>query len=98
MDVEGIDVLQRVPESDPYPITPKEHGIDFLMNHRHLWLRSSRQVAILRIRDTLIHTIGLFFRERGYVRVDTPILSPGAAEGALERPGGLGAAGKPVIV
>ncbi len=50
MDVEGAEVLQRVPESDPYPITPKEHGIDFLMDHRHLWLRSKRQHAILRVR------------------------------------------------
>ena len=79
LSVTEVRVLQNVAD---YPITRKEHGIDFLMNHRHLWLRSSRQVAILRIRDTLIHTIGLFFRERGYVRIDTPILAPGAAEGA----------------
>ena len=46
MDVNGVEVLQRVPESDPYPITPKEHGIEFLMDHRHLWLRSRRQHAI----------------------------------------------------
>ena len=47
LDVEGADIVQRVPESDPYPITPKDHGIDFLMDHRHLWLRSRRQHAAL---------------------------------------------------
>ena len=47
MDVEVVEVVQRVPESDPYPITPKEHGIDFLMDHRHLWLRSQQQHAML---------------------------------------------------
>src|SRR5271157_5027271 len=50
LDVEGLQVVQRVPESDPYPITPKEHGVDFLMEHRHLWVRSPRQASILRIR------------------------------------------------
>ena len=49
LDVEGLQVVQRVPESDPYPITPKEHGVDFLMEHRHLWVRSPRQSSILRI-------------------------------------------------
>ncbi len=46
MDVEAVEMLQRVPEADPYPITPKDHGVDFLMDHRHLWLRSQRQHAI----------------------------------------------------
>src|SRR5438046_1195069 len=50
MDLESADIVQRVPESDPYPITPKEHGIDFLMDHRHLWLRSRRQHAALLVR------------------------------------------------
>src|SRR5688572_16310554 len=54
MDVEDLEVLQRVPEDQPYPITPKEHGIDFLMDHRHLWLRSKRQHAIARIRHEVI--------------------------------------------
>ncbi len=49
MDVEEVDIVQRVPEEDPYPITPKEHGIEFLLDRRHLWLRSRRQHAILRV-------------------------------------------------
>ena len=54
LDVENIEVVQRVPESDPYPITLKEHGVDFLMEHRHLWVRSPRQSAILRIRAEIM--------------------------------------------
>jgi len=74
--------LQVVHKSEPYPITPKAHGIDFLMRHRHLWLRSRRQHAILRIRHTLIDAIRRFFNERGFVLIDTPIFSPSAGEGA----------------
>ncbi len=65
-----------------YPITPKEHGIEFLLKQRHLWLRSSRQTAIMRIRDTVIFTIREFFRDRGFTLVDTPIFAPSAGEGA----------------
>jgi asparaginyl-tRNA synthetase len=65
-----------------YPISRKAHGVDFLMNHRHLWLRSSRQTAILRIRDTLIRSAREYFHENGFVLVDTPLLVAGAAEGA----------------
>src|SRR5258705_7618143 len=54
LDVAGVQVVQRVPESDPYPITLKEHGVDFLMEHRHLWVRSPRQSAILRIRAEIM--------------------------------------------
>src|SRR5438477_10886553 len=54
LDVANVQVVQRVPESDPYPITPKEHGVDFLMEHRHLWVRTPRQAAILRVRAQLI--------------------------------------------
>src|SRR5262252_9085254 len=54
LDVANVQVVQRVPESDPYPITPKEHGTDFLMEHRHLWVRSQRQAAILRVRADII--------------------------------------------
>jgi aspartyl/asparaginyl-tRNA synthetase len=54
LDVENVEVVQRVPESDPYPITLKEHGVDFLMEHRHLWVRSPRQSAILRIRAEIM--------------------------------------------
>ncbi|HEY8498974.1 MAG TPA: asparagine--tRNA ligase, partial [Limnochordales bacterium] len=64
-----------------YPITPKEHGVDFLMDHRHLWLRSRRQHAILRIRSTLVQAVREFFDARGFVLVDAPILTPAAVEG-----------------
>ena len=62
MDVEGIEVVQRVPEADPYPITPKEHGIDFLMDHRHLWLRSQKQHAVLKVRAEVIQRGARLFR------------------------------------
>jgi asparaginyl-tRNA synthetase len=81
MDVEGATVLQRVPESDPYPITPKEHGIDFLMDHRHLWLRSKRQHAILRVRAEVIKAVRDYFDSHGFTLVDTPIFTPAACEG-----------------
>src|SRR4030088_765926 len=54
LDVANVQVIQRVSESDPYPITPKEHGTDFLMDHRHLWVRSQRQGAVLRVRAALL--------------------------------------------
>ena len=64
-----------------YPISPKEHGPDFLLDHRHLWLRSSRQHALLRIRSEISQGIRDFFHERGFVLVDSPILTPAACEG-----------------
>ena len=64
-----------------YPISPKEHGPDFLMNHRHLWLRSKRQHAILRIRHEIIKSIRNFFDENDFTLVDTPVFTPNAAEG-----------------
>jgi asparaginyl-tRNA synthetase len=67
--------------SQDYPIAPKEHGVGFLMDHRHLWLRSPRQQAILRIRDEVSRACRDFFHEQGYVLVDTPILTPTACEG-----------------
>ena len=67
--------------SGNYPITPKEHGIDFLMNHRHLWLRSKKQHAILRIRSELLMAIRSFFDDRGFVCTDAPIFTPNACEG-----------------
>jgi len=70
--------------ADEYPITPKEHGIDFLMDHRHLWLRSPRQRAIMRVRAQIISAIQRFFDERGFTRVDPPILTPSSAEGTTE--------------
>jgi asparaginyl-tRNA synthetase len=81
LDIENLEVLQRVPESDPYPITPKEHGIDFLMDHRHLWLRSRRQHAILRIRHEVIRAIRDYFDSNGFTLLDTPIFTPAACEG-----------------
>jgi asparaginyl-tRNA synthetase len=81
MDVTNIKVLQKVSETDPYPITPKEHGVDFLMEHRHLWLRSPRQAAILRVRSEIEKAMHDFFDERGFIRTDPPILTPAACEG-----------------
>jgi asparaginyl-tRNA synthetase len=81
MDVTGLEILQRVPETDPYPITPKEHGPDFLLNHRHLWLRSKRQHAIARVRHEVIKATRDFFDSNGFILMDTPIFTPAACEG-----------------
>jgi asparaginyl-tRNA synthetase len=81
LDVEDIEVIQRVPESDPYPITLKEHGVDFLMEHRHLWVRSPRQSAILRIRAEIMRAAAEYFDSNGFIRTDPPILTPAACEG-----------------
>ena len=81
LDVEGIEVIQRVPEDTPFPISLKEHGTDFLMEHRHLWIRTPRQAAILRIRAEIIKAARDFFDERGFVLTDPPILTPAACEG-----------------
>ena len=81
LDVTGAQVVQRVNPDDPYPITPKEHGTDFLMEHRHLWLRSPRQAAILRVRAEIIKAARDFFDDRGFTLTDPPILTPAACEG-----------------
>jgi asparaginyl-tRNA synthetase len=81
LDVVNVQVVQRVPETDPYPITPKEHGTDFLMEHRHLWVRSQRQAAILRVRAEIIKAARDFFDERGFTLTDPPIITPAACEG-----------------
>jgi asparaginyl-tRNA synthetase len=81
LDVEDLEVVQRVPESDPYPITLKEHGVDFLMEHRHLWVRSPRQSAILRIRAEIMRAAAEYFDSNGFIRTDPPILTPAACEG-----------------
>jgi asparaginyl-tRNA synthetase len=81
MDVEGAEVVQRIPESDPYPITPKDHGVDFLMDHRHLWLRSKRQHAAIRVRHEVIRAVRDYFDNHGFTLVDTPIFTPAACEG-----------------
>ncbi|HVN31161.1 MAG TPA: asparagine--tRNA ligase [Thermoanaerobaculaceae bacterium] len=78
LQVEDLAIVQLSPE---YPITPKEHGPDFLLNNRHLWLRSKRQHAIMRVRDELTFGIREFFHERNYVNIDSPILTPAACEG-----------------
>jgi asparaginyl-tRNA synthetase len=81
LDVEGLEVMQRVPESDPYPISLKDHGVDFLMEHRHLWIRSPRQSAILRIRAEIMRAAAEYFDSNGFIRTDPPILTPAACEG-----------------
>ncbi|MBX9601593.1 MAG: asparagine--tRNA ligase [Bryobacteraceae bacterium] len=81
MDIERVEVVQRVPEEHPYPITPKDHGVDFLMDHRHLWLRSKRQHAIIGIRHEVIRGIRDYFDSHGFTLVDTPIFTPAACEG-----------------
>jgi asparaginyl-tRNA synthetase len=79
-ELDGTDLIV-IGESVDYPITPKEHGIEFLLDHRHLWLRSKRQVSILRIRHRIIKAIRDFFDERGFLLMDPPILTPNAVEG-----------------
>lgn len=81
LDVEGVTVLQKVAESDPYPITPKEHGVEFLMDNRHLWLRSQRQNAIIRVRHEIIKAVRDYFDSHGFTLVDTPVFTPAACEG-----------------
>ena len=78
IQVKHLEVVQVAAE---YPITKKEHGTDFLMDHRHLWLRSSRQHAIIRIRHQVIHAARKFFDDQGYLLVDSPVFTPNAAEG-----------------
>ncbi len=78
LDVVRLDPLQL---AEPFPIQPKEHGVGFLMEHRHLWLRSNRQHAILRIRHEIVRACRNFFDDRGFVLVDAPIFTPNACEG-----------------
>ena len=77
----SLSYVEPIQVARDYPIGPKEHGVDFLMDHRHLWLRSPRQQAILRIRHEIEQGIHDFFYERGFIRVDTPSLT--AAIGVL---------------
>lgn len=78
LDVNDVQVVQLAEE---YPITPKEHGIEFLMDHRHLWLRSRRQHAILKVRAEIIRAVRDFFDDRDFTLCDTPIFTPAACEG-----------------
>jgi len=81
LDVKEVTILQAVPAEQPYPISPKEHGIEFLMEHRHLWLRSQRQTAILRVRHEVVKAVRDFFDGDGFTLADAPILTPAACEG-----------------
>src|SRR5262249_55956817 len=81
LDVMDVRVVQRVPEDDPFPVSRKEHGVDFLMEHRHLWVRTPRQAAILRVRADIEKAMHGFLDEQGYIRTDPPILTPAACEG-----------------
>ena len=78
----GVKSLKILADSVDYPITPKEHGIDFLLSRRHLWLRSSRQHALLRCRDTMIRAFHEFFEKRGFILIDPPMITPTSCEGA----------------
>ncbi|KRE93043.1 asparagine--tRNA ligase [Paenibacillus sp. Soil766] len=78
LDVTGVEIIQITEE---YPITPKEHGVDFLMDNRHLWIRSPRQRAVLVIRAEIIKAVQGFFNDRGFHLVDPPILTPSSCEG-----------------
>ena len=78
IDVTSVEVVAAAHD---YPITPKEHGVDYLLDRRHLWIRSERQQAILRIRHEVIDAIRDFFNSRGFILTDTPIFTPAACEG-----------------
>ncbi|MCC7237303.1 MAG: asparagine--tRNA ligase [Bryobacterales bacterium] len=81
LDIEDFEIVQRVSEEHPYPITPKEHGVDFLMDNRHLWIRSRRQHAVLRIRAEVIKAVRDYLDSNGFLLVDCPIFTPAACEG-----------------
>jgi asparaginyl-tRNA synthetase len=81
LDVDNVEVLQRVSEEEPFPITLKEHGVEFLMEHRHLWIRTPRQSAILRIRAEIIKAGREYLDTQGFTLTDPPILTPAACEG-----------------
>jgi asparaginyl-tRNA synthetase len=78
LDVSGLDVVSQAHD---FPITPKEHGVDFLMDRRHLWIRAARQQAVLRIRHEVIDAVRHYFNAKGFVLADTPIFTPSACEG-----------------
>ena len=78
MDVTGLDVVGAAAD---YPITPKSHGVDFLLDRRHLWIRSERQHAVLRVRHTVINAVRDFLNSRGFILADTPVFTPSACEG-----------------
>ncbi len=79
--VRDVEVVQRVPEDDPYPISLKEHGVDFLLSHRHLWMRSPKQAALLRIRAEVMRSAREYLDSNGFIETSSPILTPAACEG-----------------
>jgi asparaginyl-tRNA synthetase len=84
LDVEDLTITQRIPDETPYPIQLKEAGVDFLMEHRHLWIRTPRQSAILRVRATIMRAAAEYFDTNNFIRTDPPILTPNACEGTSE--------------
>ncbi|HEY5381995.1 MAG TPA: asparagine--tRNA ligase [Acidobacteriaceae bacterium] len=84
LDVHDVTITQRISEETPYPISRKEHGVDFLMEHRHLWIRTPRQSAILRVRAAIMRAAAEHFDINGFVRTDPPILTPNACEGTSD--------------
>jgi asparaginyl-tRNA synthetase len=81
LGITEIEIVQRVAESDPFPIQLKEHGVDFLLDRRHLWIRTPRQAAILRIRAQAVHAARNYMDSQGYILTDAPIFTPAACEG-----------------
>ena len=84
LDVDDVTVTQRIPDDTPYPIQLKEAGVDFLMENRHLWIRTPRQSSILRVRATIMRAAAEYFDTNGFIRTDPPILTPNACEGTSE--------------
>ncbi len=82
LHVENIEIVQLVTEE--YPISKKDHGVDFLLDNRHLWLRSGKQASIQRVRNTIINAIYEYLNNEGYIKIDSPILTPNACEGTTE--------------
>jgi asparaginyl-tRNA synthetase len=76
-----LEIVQVVPVDDPYPISPKDHGVDFLLSHRHLWVRSARQAALLRLRHEVMRSAREYLDSQGFVETSAPILTPAACEG-----------------
>ncbi len=81
IEVDDIEVVSAVSPEDPFPITPKEHGVDFLLDRRHLWLRSRLQQSIARVRHSVVRAVRDYFDNNGFTLADTPILTPAACEG-----------------
>jgi len=81
IQITAVEVVQRVPDETPYPIQLKEHGVDFLLDQRHLWIRTPRQAAILRIRAEAIRAAREYMDSQGYILTDAPIFTPAACEG-----------------